>query len=59
MVTRPEILRTYTKILYLVWLTWFLCTYEVGTERIYSAMANVSTSVIMNPVVQDIYDNGL
>lgn len=57
MVTRPEILRTYTKIVYLVWLTWFLCTYEV--ERIYSVMANVSTSVIMNPVVQDIYDNGL
>lgn len=57
MVTRPEILRTYTKILYLVWLTWFSRTYEV--ERIYSVMANVSTSVIMNPVVQDIYDNGL
>lgn len=57
MVTRPEILRTYTKILYLVWLTWFSRTYEV--ERVYSVMANVSTSVIMNPVVQDIYDNGL
>lgn len=57
MVTRPEILRTYTKILYLVWLTWFSRTYEV--ERIYSVMAKVSTSVIMNPVVQDIYDNGL
>lgn len=29
--------------------------YEVGTVRIYSVMANVSTSVIINPVVQDIY----
>lgn len=37
--------------------------YEVETERVYSVMANVSTSVIMNPVVQDIdiylYDNGI
>lgn len=33
--------------------------FEVETESIYSVMANVSTSVIMNPVVQDISNNGL
>lgn len=59
MVTRPEILIKYTKNLVSCMANMVFVYFEVETESIYSVMANVSTSVIMNPVVQDISNNGL